>query len=55
MYYEVSGVDFEVKTILVSDMIYNLIDGGRDLCTELSMLLIFCLLFYFLNFCEIFS
>ncbi|KAG6784323.1 hypothetical protein POTOM_010014 [Populus tomentosa] len=31
LYYEVSGVDFEVKTILVSDMIYNLIDGGRDL------------------------
>eukprot|EP00258_Populus_trichocarpa_P033781 XP_024449800.1 WD and tetratricopeptide repeats protein 1 [Populus trichocarpa] len=31
LYYEVSCVDFEVKTILASDMIYNLIDGGRDL------------------------
>lgn len=52
MLYEVSGVNFEVNAMLASDMIYNLIYGGRDLCAELFLSLIFCLLFYFLILCH---
>ena len=52
MLYDVSGMNSEVNTVLASDMIYNLIYGGCDLCAEHSLSLIFCLLFYFLILCH---